>query len=64
MGLTLNRGAYQRMIDEDIEEIVKTMPDSLERRHIIDVLKRSVGLYYDELPGSSSKNGAMRKKHT
>jgi len=38
---------YVRLIDEDIVAMCKGMPDSLERRHIIDVLKHSVEALYN-----------------
>ena len=49
----INRAAYQRLIDEDIQELRK-LPDTLERRHIEDVLKWSVGAIYDD-PDFESK---------
>lgn len=47
MPTTLNRAAYQRLIDEDIAELQK-LPDTLERRHIEDVLRWSVAAIYDD----------------
>jgi hypothetical protein len=55
MSMTLNRGAYQRLIDEDVEELLAKMPRSLERDHIEQVLKQSVGLFYDEIPGGKRR---------
>lgn len=46
MGTTLNRASYQKMIDEDIEELKKSIPNSLERKHIIQVLEWSVTELY------------------
>ena len=46
MGTTLNRKAYARLIEENIAEIEKYMPDSLERQHTIEVLRWSVVLEY------------------
>ena len=41
MGMMINREAYQKLIDEDIEWLMK-QPRSLERDHIVSVLKNSV----------------------
>jgi hypothetical protein len=47
MGTTLNKKAYTKLIDENIEELEKYMPEhSLEKRHIIDVLKWSIKTLY------------------
>lgn len=40
MGTTLNRHAYQRLIDEDLEWLLK-QPGSLERDHIEAIVRRS-----------------------
>ena len=50
----LNRAAYQRLIDEDVEELMK-LPRTLERDHAIDVLRESVKLQYDEIPGKARR---------
>lgn len=55
MSMTLNRAAYQRLIDEDVEELLAKMPRSLERDHIEQVLKESVKLFYDEIPGGKRR---------
>ena len=39
MGMMINREAYQKLIDEDIEWLMK-QPQSLERVHIVVVLKK------------------------
>lgn len=50
MGTTLNRIAYQRMIDENIIELEKYMPEhSLEKKHTIEVLKWSVRQIYGDV---------------
>ncbi len=54
MPTILNRAAYERLIEEDIE-ILMELPDSLERQHAIGVLRESVGLYYDEIPGNARR---------
>ena len=47
MGTDLNRKGYQQVIDEDIEELEKYMPKhSLEKKHIIEVLRWSVTQLY------------------
>jgi hypothetical protein len=48
MGTTLNSRAYKQIIKEDIEEIKKYMPKSLERTHIIDVLNWSAKELYKD----------------
>lgn len=48
MGTTLNKDGYQKLIDGDIEELEKHMPEhSLEKKHIIEVLKWSVDAIYN-----------------
>lgn len=46
MGTTLNRRAYQRLIDEDLEWLDK-QPRSLEREHIKDIVRLSPSREYD-----------------
>jgi hypothetical protein len=50
MSFKMNKNAYQKLIDENISEIEKYMPDSLERRHTIDILKESVRMHYNQKP--------------
>ena len=45
MGMMVNREAYQKLIDEDIEWLLK-QPRSLERDYIVSVLKNSVERLY------------------
>ena len=45
MGMKVNREAYQKLIDEDIEWLLK-QPRSLEREHIVSVFKNSVERLY------------------
>ena len=45
MEMMSNREDYQKLIDEDIEWILK-QPRSLERDHIVSVLKNSVERIY------------------
>ena len=45
MGMMVNREAYQKLIDEDIEWLLK-QPRSLERDHIVSVLKNNVEQIY------------------
>ena len=48
MTIQLNKQAYQQLIDQDIEELNKFMPEhSLERKHIVDVLNWSVDKIYN-----------------
>jgi len=47
MGTQLNKIAYQKLIDENIEAINKYMPEhSLEKKHIQEVLRCSIECYY------------------
>ena len=47
MGMIVNREAYQKLIDEDIEWLLK-QPRTLERDHIVSVLKNSVERLYEK----------------
>lgn len=58
MGTKLNKDYYQKLIDEDIKVLLKSMPDTLERKHIIDVLNDSVNYYYPECK-KSTKNSPI-----
>ena len=42
----LTRKSYEELINQDIEWLVKNTEQSLERDHIISVLKDSVDIYY------------------
>lgn len=42
----MDQSSYQKLIDGDIEWLMKNTEHSVERDHIIDVLKSSVKLYY------------------
>lgn len=54
MGTKLNKQAYTKLIDENIAEINKYMPEfSLEKRHSIDVLKWSIKALYDDVDQTS-----------
>jgi len=44
------RDLYERLIEEDIAELMK-LPRTPERDHAIGVLRESVRLLYDEIPG-------------
>lgn len=55
MSLRLNRDTYARLIEEDVAEILKIMPRSLERDHAIAVLRDSVKLQYDEIPAPARR---------
>ena len=48
MPLRINRRAYETLIEGDIKRMCKEMPDSLERKHIIDVLEYSVEMHYPD----------------
>jgi RNA:NAD 2'-phosphotransferase (TPT1/KptA family) len=47
MGTTLNRHAFQRLIDEDLEWLLK-QPRTLERDHIEAIVRNSPAQQYEE----------------
>lgn len=48
--IDINESAYRGLINQNIEELNKYMPEeSLERQHIIDIMKHSIFLYYGDL---------------
>ena len=48
MSFKLDKKGYQNLIDEDIQELIKWMPEnSLEKKHIIAVLKWSIDQIYN-----------------
>lgn len=54
MGTTLNRHAYQRLIDEDLEWLLKK-PRTLERDHVEGIVRRSLQLEYAPLDGQPAR---------
>lgn len=48
MGGTLTRAAYQELVDEDIAWLER-QPRTLERDHVIEIVRQSVAMYYDDL---------------
>ncbi len=44
--MILNRAAYQRLVDEDLEWLL-TQPRTLERDHIEQTLRWSISALYD-----------------
>lgn len=48
----LARKLYEELINQDIEWLVKNTDQSLERDHIISVLKDSVNIYYGNIIGN------------
>lgn len=45
MPLTLNKSAYTQLIEEDIDWLLK-QPRTLEREHIVAVLRESIESFY------------------
>lgn len=45
MGTTLNKEAYQKLIEGDLA-VLEQLPHSLEKDHIISVLNDSIDFYY------------------
>ncbi len=49
MGTTLNKNTYAKLIDENIVEMEKYMPEySLEKKHAIEVLRWSINALYED----------------
>lgn len=49
MGIQINKEAYTKLINEDIEVLEKHIPfRSLEKSHIIDVLRWSIERLYSD----------------
>lgn len=48
MSGTITRAAYQQLVDEDICWLER-QPRTLERDHVIDIVRHSVEVYYGEL---------------
>jgi len=69
MPSSLSPSGYYKLIKEDIDEVMKCMAeDTLERRHIIHVLKDSVECYYpkrtyDSLEAESVEELRMREQY-
>lgn len=46
MSIQINENTYRKLIEEDINQLIKWMPEnSLEKKHIIDVLMESIDRY-------------------
>jgi len=54
MGTTLNRDAYERLIAEDLEWLLK-QPRTLERDHIESIVRRSADHEYRNCPTPRTK---------
>lgn len=46
--IQLNKESYRKLINQDIDWLKQNTQSCLERDHIIDVLKKSVNMYYGE----------------
>jgi hypothetical protein len=46
MSFKMSRSAYQKLIDEDIAWLME-QPRTLERDHIVQILRHSVETYYE-----------------
>lgn len=44
----MNQEAYTNLINQDISEIEKHLPDSLEKKHIIVILQHSIINLYNK----------------
>lgn len=49
MGFIMNKIAYVEMVEQDIDWLMK-QPRTLEREHIVAVLRNSVEMIYGKLP--------------
>jgi hypothetical protein len=57
MDTKMNEEQYRKMISLDIE-FLKQLPDSLERKHIISILKESVEMYYSSDGNTNNSENA------
>lgn len=48
MGTIISKEAYEKLINEDIEWLVNNTEQTLERDHIVSVLKQSIKLLYEK----------------
>jgi len=53
--MKLTRAVYADLIIQDIAQLMRHMPDTLERQHIEDVLNNSIECYY----GDNSRNAGL-----
>lgn len=60
MGTTLNRQAFQRLVDEDLEWLVK-QPRTLEREHVAEILKATPEVYYGLIDWAQSQGQSHHK---
>jgi len=50
MGTKLNKETYKKLIKEDMESVEKYFPEhSLEKKHILEVLRSSIECYYPSI---------------
>jgi hypothetical protein len=62
MACKINRKAYERLICEDMIWLLKHTPTSIERSHVLDVLKHSAKLLYPESKDETpNQPGEMRE---
>lgn len=57
---TLNRQAFQRLVDEDLEWLLK-QPRTLEREHVAEILKAAPELYYGLIDWAQSQGQSHHK---
>lgn len=62
MSTQLSPSAYKQVIEEDLEELYKHMPDTLERQHIEDVLKYSIKHFYPGFVDTAAHTEALRER--
>jgi hypothetical protein len=61
MSIDLTREAYQKLVNEDIEWLLK-QPRTLEREHIEAIVSHSVSLLYDKIESLKEEVNALRDK--
>lgn len=58
----INKKSYEELINQDVEWLMKNTNHSLEREHIIDILKDSIYYYYQCYPLISKHKYDGRKR--
>lgn len=60
MGTTLNRPAFQKLVDEDLAWLLE-QPRTLERDHVEQIVKKTPELYYDLIDWAQEKGRGHHK---
>ncbi len=62
MSTQMNKESYSRLIKENISWLLKNTEDSLERRHIIDILNNSVNMNYPKFEDKDNPKEWSKEK--